>query len=247
MPIRQFSTIDALMLGHFQGCVSVADILKVGNLGLGAMENLAGECLIIDGKCFIGQPGGAVVAADAKERLAFATACDFPMAGTLFQAHDAVGMDQVKARADEVRMAECGSDNIPCVCRIDGKFSRVRVRSFHEVKAPFKPLLEIAADQVEASRDDIEGTLIGFWFPRFISGVNQEGWHFHFISRDRQSFGGHCLDCSLASGLIGCRRELSFSVTLPEDEDFGKLPLGGADLSARREAIENESQKKEED
>ena len=244
MSIRQFSTIDALMLGHFQGCVSVADILKVGNLGLGAMENLAGECLIIDGKCYIGQPGGSVVPADAKDRLAFATVADFSMAGTLFQAHDATGMAEVKARADEVRIAECGNDGAPCICRIDGKFSHVRVRSFHEVKPPFKPLLEIASEQVEASADNIEGTLIGFWFPRFVSGLNQEGWHFHFIARDRHSFGGHCLDCSLASGLIGCRRELSFSVTLPEDESFGQLPLG-ADLSARRQAIENESQREE--
>lgn len=244
MSIRQYSTINALMLGHYYGSVKVSEALKHGDLGLGALENLNGECLIIDGKCYCGLPGGAVAEVHGETQLAFCTVGDFSMAGTIFQANGAESMADVWRMADDVRQVECESDNIPCICRIDGKFSKVLVRSFREQRPPFRPLSEVCREQIETLAEDIDGTLIGFWFPKYLGGVNQDGWHLHFISRDRKTFGGHCLDCKLVSGLIGCRKEPNFTVILPSSEQFRTLNLA-QDLSAQRDAVENSSQKKE--
>lgn len=241
MAIHQYSTMDALMLGRYQKAVSVKDALKSGNLGVGTFEGMYGEALIIDGKCYNGVPGGKVVEAKPEDSLAFCTVGEFSMAGTLFQVNDVKSLQELKIDADEVRKAETGSDNYPCLCRIDGKFTSVRVRACEKQEEPYKPLGEVSKSQVESEIGNIEGTLIGIWFPEWCNRFNLAGWHFHFISKDRQTFGGHCLECSLSSGLIGTKKELSVQIEMPDDESFAGLNLN-QDLSEVKDRVENSSQ-----
>lgn len=244
MAIQQYSTINALMLGHYQKIATVKVVLKTGNLGIGTFEGMYGEAIIIDGKCYIGMPGGKVEEAKPEMGMAFATVGDFSMAGTIFQVSDVENIETLKLRADEVRKAETKSPNYPCLCRIDGRFNNVRVRAIAKQEEPYKPLSEVSKLQVETvSSDIIEGTVVGIWFPEYVAGLNLAGWHFHFISRDRKTLGGHLLECSLVNGLIGAKKETTFSTTLPDDEAFRNLEFTN-DLVEDLQKVENQSQAK---
>ena len=45
------------------------------------------------------------------------------------------------------------------------------------------------------SRDQVKGTIIGYYAPEIFGSVTAAGWHLHFISDDRQ-FAGHLLEFS---------------------------------------------------
>ena len=45
----------------------------------------------------------------------------------------------------------------------------------------------------EYSRDNVAGTIVGFWTPEIFHGVSVAGYHLHFLSDDL-TFGGHVMD-----------------------------------------------------
>ncbi|HBR86145.1 MAG TPA: hypothetical protein DEA32_03085 [Firmicutes bacterium] len=241
MPITQFSTIDALMLGHFDGEFNLADVLKKGDIGVGARRDLDGELIIIDGVGYAGLPGGKIQRMAADEKLAFATVGSFKMSDCLIPVEDVPDMRSLQSEClKAVEIIGKRANNHPLICRVDGTFKRVLTRSFNRVDKPYPDLFTEAKKQVEAEFTDIQGTLLGFYFPKFFSGINQDGWHFHFISRDRLSAGGHCLDLQIQRGLLGLRVESGVDIVLPDDDDFAGLHLDG-DLSAKRDRVENKS------
>jgi acetolactate decarboxylase len=70
----------------------------------------------------------------------------------------------------------------------------------------------------------VRGTLVGIWSPAFAASFAVPGYHFHFLSEDRQS-GGHVLDCQATEVEIdGCAMN-EMHVSLPETEDFLKADL----------------------
>lgn len=238
----QISTMNALMLGHFEGVAHVKEVLAKGGFGLGTYEGLDGEAILLDGKAYKGLPGGEIREAAPKEKMAFGVVAPFQMAGTVFQAKSIPSIEELKERIDEVRRAECKSDNYLCFARVDGLFQSVTVRSCAKETPPYRTMFLASKDQVETTKEGVEGTLLGFWFPAFMEGINLTGWHFHFISRDRKSLGGHCLSCSLESGLIGAKKIAGLNLLLPSDEPFEKLDFN-QDLKDQTALVEGKSQR----
>lgn len=243
MDAFQFSTMNALMLGHFSAVLRVSSVLEHGSVGLGTFEGLDGEAIIIDGEIYNGLPGGKIRSVALGEKMAFGVVAPFQIAGTVFQTKSVADMETLKKRVDEVRMAECKSNNYICFARIDGVFDRITVRSCSKQTVPYKPLFEVAKSQVETTKDNVEGTLLGFWFPKYMEGINLPGWHFHFISRDLKSFGGHCLECSLKNGMISTKRVEHLELVLPTDIAFEKLDFD-QDLREKTASVEGKSQRK---
>jgi acetolactate decarboxylase len=61
--------------------------------------------------------------------------------------------------------------------RIDGRFRQLRVRSVRAQTPPYQPLSEVLArDQVVFDLVNTQGTLVGFRFPAYFSGVNAPGF-----------------------------------------------------------------------
>ncbi len=242
MNAYQFSTMNALMLGHYEAAEKVKDALEHGLVGIGTYEGLNGEAIIIDGCAYNGLPGGEIKQMDVETGMAFGIVAPVQMMGTVFQQKSVLNLVSLKERADEVRKAECKSDNFICFARIDGVFDSVTVRSCHQQNEPYAPMYEVAKSQVETTKNDVEGTLIGFWFPKYMESINLPGWHFHFISADRKTFGGHCLECSLKSGLIGGKKITGLDLRLPEDSSFEKMDFN-QDLREKTASVEGKSQK----
>ena len=85
-------------------------------------------------------------------------------------------------------------------------------------------LIAAASGQEEFLFEEVEGTLVGLWSPGFAGSFSVPGYHFHFLSTDRQR-GGHVLECkALDVSIEGCAMN-EMHVSLPETEEFLKADL----------------------
>jgi acetolactate decarboxylase len=66
--------------------------------------------------------------------------------------------------------------------------------------------------------------LVGLWSPGFSSAFSVAGYHFHFLSADRQH-GGHLLDVAADSLRLRIEALTDFHLALPESEAFLKADL----------------------
>lgn len=71
---------------------------------------------------------------------------------------------------------------------------------------------------------NVQGTIVGFYCPPYVQGLNVPGYHLHFITRDR-SQGGHLLKCTLTTGTIQAEAVREFHMVLPANQDFAQTNL----------------------
>jgi acetolactate decarboxylase len=184
----QASTIGALLEGGFEGDVSFAELAHEGDLGLGTVNHLDGEMIAIDGRFYRADVEGQIAEVPGSERTPFAVVVpfepriDFDLEGSLDH-------DRLLAEIDR----RIPADAATCAVRIDGRFELVRARSVPRQEPPYRPLMEVVADQMVFELPGVDGTMLGFRFPEYAEGIEVSGWHLHFISEDRLR-GGHVLD-----------------------------------------------------
>ena len=126
---------------------------------------------------------------------------------------------ELEKRCDGLRT----SGNIFYAFRIDGTFKRIRTRAVSPPKEGTR-LVDAAKMQSEFRFTDVTGTLVGLWSPGFSSAFSVAGYHFHFLSEDRQE-GGHLLDCESGSLRLRMEALTDFHLALPETESFLKADL----------------------
>lgn len=75
MKMYQVSTLQALLLGYFRSVISVSELLKHGNIGLGTFTDVDGEMIVLDGSCYRATENGDVVEAEGDRGVPFSTVC----------------------------------------------------------------------------------------------------------------------------------------------------------------------------
>ena len=70
----QYNTLGALMAGLYGGTMTVGELLEHGDLGLGTLDSIDGELIVLDGKAYQAKGSGQTpeiveVAADALNSL----------------------------------------------------------------------------------------------------------------------------------------------------------------------------------
>ena len=223
----QVSMSGALVAGVYDCEVNVKSILDHGDFGLGTFANLDDEMVILDGNVYQVQGTGRVSAATPDVGAPFAVVTRFePDIDTLTRR--VRSFKELEARCDQYRK----SGNIFYAVRLDGHFDRVRTCAVNS-PSPGTRLVDAAKAQMEYTFEDITGTLVGLWSPGFYSAFSIAGYHFHFLSDDRQH-GGHLLD--VAAGPLQLRVEAltDFHIALPESEAFLKADLS-KDTAGRRD------------
>lgn len=207
----QISTIDALMLGDFDGSMTIGDLAREGDTGLGTFDRLDGEMIMLDGTAWQARVDGSVSAAPPSETTPFASVA-------LFQADrtgvlgPAANLSGTEARLDPYLSNNTG---LFAMARVDGTFPLVRVRSEPAQEKPYPNLTTALAGQKVYELRNVTGTLVGLYSPSFSDGVSVPGWHLHFVSADRHS-GGHVLDvASDGTARVAIDDLPSFTVMLP--------------------------------
>ena len=73
MKIYQISTLQALALGYTRSVVTVKELLEHGDIGLGTFEDVNGEMIVADGRCYRAKEDGSVVEASQDMGVPFAS------------------------------------------------------------------------------------------------------------------------------------------------------------------------------
>jgi acetolactate decarboxylase len=214
----QVSTSGALVAGVSAGAVTVKTILDHGDLGLGTFADLDGEMVVLDRRAYKVQGSGRVSQAPPQARAPFAVVTRFAPQIDV-EVGPVATLAALQTRCDSFR----NSGNIFYAFRLDGRFSSIRTRAVNPSRNGAR-LVDAAKSQSEFRFSNINGTLVGLWSPGFSSAFSIAGYHFHFISEDRQH-GGHLLDC--ATGKLQLKMEVltDFHLALPENESFLKADL----------------------
>jgi acetolactate decarboxylase len=184
----QASTIGALLDSAYEGDVTLAELAKHGDLGLGTLHGLDGEMIALDRAFYRADASGSVDEVDPAERTPFAVLTWF--APTVEVPIDQpIAHDQLIASLDE----HLPDGTVACAVRIDGAFELVHARSVPRQEPPYRPLAEVIGTQTVFDLRDVEGTMVGFRFPDYGEGLEVSGYHLHFVTADRTR-GGHVLE-----------------------------------------------------
>ena len=73
----QHQTLGDLMAGFFDGSMTIEALLKEGNYGIGTMDHLDGELIVIDGKAYQAKENGELVVLKGDETVPYAAVTDF--------------------------------------------------------------------------------------------------------------------------------------------------------------------------
>ena len=229
--LYQISTINALLQGVYDGEQTIKDLKQHGNFGIGTLNGLDGELIGLDGDYYQIKADGQVLKLKGNVQVPFATVLHFKPDNFA----DVYDLDYESLEKSLNKMKN--DKNYFYAVRIDGIFTNIKTRAIPKQTKPYKILAEVAKDQHVFDLNNIRGTVIGFWCPQYVNGINVPGYHLHFISADRK-FGGHILTARLKSGKVQMARINDFRMELPQDaNDFGKAALN-EDYSKELKAIE---------
>ncbi|WP_319541192.1 acetolactate decarboxylase [uncultured Pseudodesulfovibrio sp.] len=235
--LYQYSTIDALLAGLYDGEQTIKELMFQGDFGLGTLNGLDGELVVLDGTPYHISAGGVAAIPPDTAKTPFATV-------SFFQEDTILKLDRIESlhALNEAVTQGLPSKNDFYAIRIDGRFSFVKARAIPKQNPPYEQLKDAVRHQVVVQFTG-EGTLVGYYSPSFVKGVNVPGYHWHFITKDRTG-GGHVLDCSFEPTNARLDSLNAFTVKLPESREFSELDLSG-DKSKELDKVEKDSAKKE--
>jgi acetolactate decarboxylase len=226
--LTQVSTIDALISGIYDGEVTIGELLRKGNLGIGTFNHLDGEMVVLDGKCYQISSSGKIVAVSDTQKTPFAAVTTFET-DTAITITDTLNLEKLEQLIDKLLT----NKNLFYAIHISGKFKNTSTRSVPAQKKPYVRLTEAVKNQPVFNLQNIRGSLVGFRCPSYVKGINVPGYHLHFITDDKKS-GGHLLSCVIDSVTIQIDRTDSFSVLLPHDSTFASADFSGSSDEALR-------------
>jgi acetolactate decarboxylase len=231
--IQQFSFVDALVVGLYDGAFDAATVLAQGSLGVGCGDALDGELVLIDDALYVCRADG-VTLADADAAIPFAEVARFEptfsqtLSGPISEA-------QFEALVDGL----VPSHNLFYAIRVDGDFASVTVREAVRQQRPYRGLAEAVGDQHESTITATTGTLLGFKGPDVFQGLSVADYHLHYISGDRQ-LGGHSMDFELSAGTLTIEAYANFTLRLPQTESYLSAELDDINADSAIRAAESQ-------
>jgi acetolactate decarboxylase len=229
--IYQISTLGALQEGVYDGVATMKELKKHGDFGIGTFEGLDGELTELNGKFYQIKADGKVYQVADTVKTPFA-------AITYFETDKKVALEQPLdfKQLQSFFESQLPTPNIPYAVKITGSFTYVKTRSVPKQSKPYPRLVEVTKNQPTFEMKDVTGTIIGYWLPQYLAGVNMAGYHFHFLTDDKQG-GGHLLEIQLTKGTLELDYSYGLELVLPSQSDFYKTDLTG-DKTKELESIE---------
>ena len=125
--IYQVSTLQALALGYSKPVVTVKELLKNGDTGLGTFENVDGEMIIIDGVCYQAKQDGSIVRSENSTGVPFAVVGSIKNA-RMIEFEKKTDIETIKLALTMIIDDDFSLNSIH-VARIDGWFDMIRARA----------------------------------------------------------------------------------------------------------------------
>jgi acetolactate decarboxylase len=230
--VTQFSVVNALMLGRYDGVTPIAEVLRNGDFGVGTLDHLDGEIIVLDGHVYQVRGDGKVLPVGDDRSTPFAVVTWFEPEST-FTCPEVRSLSELD---DRLNRALPQKNNFLAI-RIDGRFDSIRLRSVFSQEAPYRPLTDAVKSQSEWTHQGLSGTLVGIRCPSWVGDLNVPGYHWHFLSNDH-AIGGHVLDCRIRECRVSYDICGDWLVKLEESDTFDQMDLG-KDVSRDLKRVES--------
>ncbi|KEI72999.1 acetolactate decarboxylase [Endozoicomonas elysicola] len=214
----QYSTINALVQGYFDGSLSFAELSQKGDVKLGIIDGLDCEMIALGGADYRIDHQGLAQSTSILEKMPAVIPFQPRILLALPEGFSYLQLQQVLDKS------LLNNNHIQPI-RINGHFYDLKVRSGLKQAPPYLPPVDIIkTDRIIFKHQDTEGTLVGFKTPDYMNNLNVPSYHFHFINNPRK-FGGHALNLKASNGDTHIASAHQLKLRLPNDPAFNQLNL----------------------
>jgi len=213
--LNQFAVINTLAEGSYLSNITYKEIKQAGNFGLGTFNYLNGEMVALNGKFYQAKVDGNVNLVKDSDCSPFAAVHHFIADQTVNVENEIVNFDELQ---NYLSNYISNNKNIYSF-KIHAEFDSITVRSVPAQSLPFPPLADVIKNQTLFNLKNIKGTLVGYWFPHYLSNVNAPGFHFHFISDDEKN-AGHVISCSFSKANVEIDELSKLNLVIPQNEEY---------------------------
>jgi acetolactate decarboxylase len=210
----QYSTINALYKGIYDGEMTYKELKRHGNFGLGTFNSLDGEMIGLNGHFYQIKANGVVRPVDDLTKTPFATVTFFEPDKTVLLKNK-MNYEQLKQSLDSLLPTK----NLFYAIKIEGVFKYIKARSVSRQNKPYPSFTDVINNESIFEFNNIRGTLVGFYYPEYTNEINVPGYHFHFITEDRKA-GGHLLECEIQDVKVEIDYISRFYMLLPQCNEF---------------------------
>lgn len=215
--LYQVSVVQALLAKDNTGEVRLEELLRHGNLGLAASDRLNHAMIVLSGKIYQAKEDGTIERPLPTETTPWAAVVRFRTDSQLSIDHR-MTIEELEAKIDE------GLDNLNIfyALRLETRIPSVTIRAVEAQTTSNRGPVRINEGPESWTHEDINGALVGLRFPSYVGSMSVIGYHWHFISADRE-VGGHVIAAELDRGAVDIDHIRTWNVVLPEAEEFGTL------------------------
>lgn len=214
-PGFQVSTFGALNAGVYEGAITLTELKKHGDFGIGTLDGLDGEAVVLDRQVYQIRSDGVAYSVRDEAKTPFSTVTFFQKDRSL----RLTGQLTYQALQQQINQ-QLPTQNLPYAIRIQGTFPYLKVRSVPKQTPPYRPLNDVVSQQqCVFELRNVPGTLVGFRLPQFLKGVNVAGYHFHFITSDHKR-GGHLIDGEFLNAVADVETLRDWQIQLPNNPAF---------------------------
>lgn len=215
-----YSIWTALVNKVYDGKLTVAEVKKHGDIGLGTYDGVDGELIMLDNVLYHVPASGVVSIANDSMHIPYLNTTFFEP-DSLYQIKERINYDELRKQIQQ----SFPSKNFFYAFKIHGEFDTLRLGSLYKQERPYAEGLDsLMPKRPIFNHTNIKGTMVGFFCPDFIGDINVAGFHLHFISDDKK-VGGHVMEFSGQNFEVGMDKISSYNFILPEGTDFDTVDL----------------------
>ncbi|TLV03526.1 acetolactate decarboxylase [Dyadobacter luticola] len=224
----QYSIIDALMAGVFDGDLTIGQLKNKGDFGIGTFNRVDGELMMNAGLVYRTKFDGSVEEVSDED----STSAAFIK---FFSADTVIILNDKNLTYEKIQqyLSEKLNPNEIYALRIKGRFTTMTTRAEKPAKPPYTSLPEhLKTNQTVFDLKNSEGICNGFLLPPYLARTNVPGFHMHYLANDHKA-GGHIFSFTTDSVTIEIDKAKGFTIENNTNAEFKKVnlkPDRGAEL-----------------
>ncbi|MCW8127271.1 acetolactate decarboxylase [Microbulbifer halophilus] len=225
--LYQLAPTAVLAQGLYEGPTPFRELLRFGDFGLGGINPIDGEIIIVDGAVYhASHRGGKLREVGPGEKSPFAYIKRF-REDRRIALPAAESLEELE-RAIDRRLP---TPNLIYALRIEGVFDYLKLRSVPRQKPPYPSIDEVVKGQSVYERTDTPGTIVALRFPPYLGGATGSGFHMHFVDAERR-LGGHVLDLRSPALSVPVDESRGLHLILPDSPAFEEADFSAANDSS---------------
>lgn len=217
----QYSIIDALLAGVFDGNLPIGELRKKGDFGIGTFNRVDGELIMDGGVVYRVNYDGSVTLVPDSDSTSAAFVKTFKADTTIYMEGNPLTYDDFQKRLS----AMLNSNGLYAL-RVKGSFESITARApGAATQKPFPTLSNhLKTHQALFNLTNTEGTCMGFLLPIYLARTNVPGYHFHYLANDKKS-GGHVFAFKSNKIQVEIDYVKGFVIENNTHHDFNKINL----------------------